>query len=203
VTSDDRRQTILDCAARLFGHYGASKTTVADIAREAQMGVGTVYLVFTSKEAIVEELSSSAHGRVLEAMRDIALRRAGESLSMRLAGVLEVRVRMFQRLAEQGQHARELVHCASGPVCGVHAKFQQDERQLIEALLEDAAMRGELASLAGARTAELVQRAWMTLSPPWLYDQPVGQARRAARELVELRLSGILRREEKPLARKR
>jgi AcrR family transcriptional regulator len=116
MSSDDRRRAILDCAARLFGHYGHAKTTVADIAREAQMGVGTVYLVFPSKEAIVEELSSSAHVRVLHAMREIAEARSYDSFSERLTGVLETRVAMFQKLAAEGQHACELVHCKSGPV---------------------------------------------------------------------------------------
>src|SRR4051794_15652751 len=116
MTTDARRRAILECAARLFRHYGHTKTTVADIAREAQMGVGTVYLVFPSKEAIVEELSSSAHVRVLRAMREVAEARAFDSFGERLSGVLETRVAMFQKLAEEGQHACELVHCNSGPV---------------------------------------------------------------------------------------
>jgi AcrR family transcriptional regulator len=153
VTTDDRRRAILHCAARLFSHYGQSKTTVADIAREAQVGIGTVYLVFPSKEAIVEELSSTAHVRVLEAMREVAETRAGDSFSERLAGVLETRVAMFQRLAEEGHHACELVHCKSGPVKGVHAKFREDERLLLKQILEQATATGELASLDVTRAA--------------------------------------------------
>ena len=101
MTTDDRRRAILECAARLFHHYGHSKTTVADIAREAQMGVGTFYLVFPSKEAIVEELSSTAHFRVLHAMREVAEARAYDSFGERLAGVLEMRVAKFQELARR------------------------------------------------------------------------------------------------------
>jgi len=191
VSSDDRRQAILHCAARLFSHYGQSKTTVADIAREAQVGIGTVYLVFPSKEAIVEELSSTAHGRVLHAMREVAEARAGDSFSERLAGVLETRVAMFLKLAEEGQHACELVHCKNGPVKSVHAKFREDERMFLQQLLEQAAKSGELASLDAKRASVLVQRAYATLSPPWLYEQPGEDAKRAAYEMCRLLLLGL------------
>lgn len=191
---DDRRRSILHCAARLFSHYGQAKTTIADIAREADVGIGTVYLVFPSKEAIVEELSSTAHVRVLDAMREIAEARAGDSFSERLAGVLETRVGMFQKLAAEGQHACELVHCKNGPVKSVHAKFREDERALFERIFLEAASTGELASLDPKRAAGLVQRAYATLSPPWLFEQPAEEVRLAAREMCRLLLLGLLTR---------
>ena len=194
MIADERRRAILQCAARLFSHYGQAKTTVADIAREAQVGIGTVYLVFPSKEAIVEELSSTAHDRVLEAMKDVAEARAGDSFSERLAGVLEKRVAMFQRLAEEGQHACELVHCKSGPVKGVHAKFRESERLLLQQIIERGAESGELASLDAKRAAGLIQRAYATLSPPWLYEQAPDEARRATYEMCRLLLLGLVTR---------
>lgn len=191
MTTDDRRRAILECAARLFSHYGHAKTTVADIAREAHMGVGTFYLVFASKEAIVEELSSSAHVRVLQAMREIAEARALDSFSERLAGVLKTRVAKFHELAAQGQHACELVHCNSAPVKSVHARFRHEEAALFETLFEDARRSGELAPIDVKRAAALVQRAYMTLSPPWLFEQTRDEAQRAAHEMCRLLLFGL------------
>src|SRR5262245_17349677 len=65
----DRREQILEAADRLLRHYGPHKTTIADVAREANVGVGTVYLEFCSKEALIEELSQTRHRAVLDAMR--------------------------------------------------------------------------------------------------------------------------------------
>ena len=197
MTTDDRRRAILACAARLFHHYGHSKTTVADIAREAQMGVGTFYLVFPSKEAIVEELSSSAHFRVLQAMREVAEARAYDSFGERLAGVLEMRVAKFQELAGEGQHACELVHCKSGPVKTVHARFREEEAALLEEIVHDARKSGELASVNVKRVVGIVQRAYATLSPPWLFEQPADEARRVAHEMCRLLLLGLLARGER------
>ncbi len=56
--SDDegRRQRILDTAVSLFTHYGYDKTTVSDIAREAGVSKGAIYLHFESKDALLEAL---------------------------------------------------------------------------------------------------------------------------------------------------
>ncbi len=56
-TRPDARRRILDEAERLFRHYGYTKTTVADIARELGMSPANVYRFFASKAAIHEALA--------------------------------------------------------------------------------------------------------------------------------------------------
>lgn len=56
-SSDPSREIrLLDAAAGLFVHYGFDKTTVAEIAHEAGVSKGAVYLHFDSKDALVEAL---------------------------------------------------------------------------------------------------------------------------------------------------
>jgi len=50
---DQVKNTILEIALKLFQRFGYQKTTVEEIAREAQIGKGTVYLHFKSKEEIL------------------------------------------------------------------------------------------------------------------------------------------------------
>src|SRR5262245_42007661 len=102
-----RRSAILKAAARLFEHYGCGKTTIADVAREAQIGVGTVYLEFDSKEAIVKALSQSTHDRVLDAMRSA---NTGDDYAKRLSAVLVARTECFVALRRKGQHACQLLY---------------------------------------------------------------------------------------------
>jgi TetR/AcrR family acrAB operon transcriptional repressor len=52
----EREGRILDAAARLIMHYGYDKTTVSDIAQEAGISKGAIYLHFDSKEALFEAL---------------------------------------------------------------------------------------------------------------------------------------------------
>lgn len=52
----EREQGILDAAAKLFIHYGYDKTTVSDIAHEAGISKGAIYLHFKSKDELLEAL---------------------------------------------------------------------------------------------------------------------------------------------------
>lgn len=54
--NEERKARILDIAARLFVHYGYDKTTVDNIAQEAGVSKGTIYLYFESKDGLFEEL---------------------------------------------------------------------------------------------------------------------------------------------------
>ncbi|MEP7292531.1 MAG: helix-turn-helix domain-containing protein [Chloroflexota bacterium] len=54
--NDEREQRILDAAAELIAHYGYDKTTVDEIARDAHVSKGAIYLHFKSKEQLFEAL---------------------------------------------------------------------------------------------------------------------------------------------------
>ncbi len=51
-----RRDDILGVAERLFAHNGYHETSVADIAKEAEFGVGTIYKYFNNKETLFRSL---------------------------------------------------------------------------------------------------------------------------------------------------
>ncbi|MET0591106.1 MAG: helix-turn-helix domain-containing protein, partial [Polyangiaceae bacterium] len=105
MSEPPRRQQILRAAEKLLGRYGAAKTTMADLAREAGVAVGSVYLEFASKEAIVESLSTEKHRRVMEAMQSAA---AGDgTYADRLARVFDARTTVLLRYADEGAHACE------------------------------------------------------------------------------------------------
>lgn len=54
--NDTRAQRILDAAYELLLRYGYDKTTVSDIAKEAGVSKGAIYLHFASREALFEAL---------------------------------------------------------------------------------------------------------------------------------------------------
>jgi TetR/AcrR family acrAB operon transcriptional repressor len=54
--NEAREQRILNAAADLFIHYGYDKTTVDDVAREAGVSKGAIYLHFKSKDELFEGL---------------------------------------------------------------------------------------------------------------------------------------------------
>lgn len=189
TSSSARRAAILEAATRLFEHYGHSKTTIADVAREAQVGVGTVYLEFESKEAIVLALSAAAHEGVLEAMRAASAAHTGHE--RRLAAALEARTRSFLDLRRKGQHACELVHCKAYGVRAAHQRFEREEIELFEELITSGQRSGVFGPGAPRALAALIQRAFVSLAPPIVFgdDEDVT---RVSTDLCRLLLSGLL-----------
>ncbi|MEO8395875.1 MAG: helix-turn-helix domain-containing protein [Chloroflexota bacterium] len=55
-TNSERERRILESAARLIAHFGYDKTTVDEIAREAGVSKGAIYLHFKSKEDLFDAL---------------------------------------------------------------------------------------------------------------------------------------------------
>ena len=66
------RDTILDAVGRMLLKYGYKKMTVEDIAHEAGIGKGTVYLHFSSKEEVALGWFDRGHGRIDEDLSTIA-----------------------------------------------------------------------------------------------------------------------------------
>lgn len=67
--ASERRERILDAAERCFARAGFHRSTMQDVAREAQMSPGNLYRYFASKDAIVIGLTERDRQNV---MRDFA-----------------------------------------------------------------------------------------------------------------------------------
>lgn len=56
VDREEMKNGILDAAMRIFAEKGYHAATIADVAAEAGLGKGTLYLYFRNKEAIAEAM---------------------------------------------------------------------------------------------------------------------------------------------------
>jgi TetR/AcrR family transcriptional regulator, fatty acid metabolism regulator protein len=70
VAGGDKREAILRAAIRVFAHNGYFNSKVADIAREAGIADGTVYLYFKSKEEILHSIFDRSVEEALSAARE-------------------------------------------------------------------------------------------------------------------------------------
>lgn len=64
--SIEKRQQILDAAARALAEKGYAKTRLSDIARDARTQAGSLYYYFPSREALMKEVLLTAVGRMSE-----------------------------------------------------------------------------------------------------------------------------------------
>ncbi len=159
-----RRQRILKAAETLLSRYGYAKTTVADVAREADIGVGTVYLEFKGKDSIVQALTKHHRDEILDKLAAIA---SDESLthSQRLTKFLAHRHMSLADFAERGHHALDMISCvcpASAEAVATH--FDAEAVLLAELILRGEAA-GELSSPSAKREAQAMLRVSDIYSP--------------------------------------
>ncbi len=88
LLSEWRHAEVLDAAGRIFAARGYSATNVEEIAKEAGMAKGTIYLYFKSKEEIFAEVL----GRDLQALTDRTIE------AMSAAEMFSGRVKIFLNL---------------------------------------------------------------------------------------------------------
>lgn len=144
LRSDRRRTQILDAAARVFADRGYHRTTVRDVAREAGIADGTIYLYFTSKQELLLALIAQL-GRVAERRADMA-EHAGMDvrtfsrtyIGRRFADLREVH-RLFAAVLPEILADAELREGFSERVADAYAAA--------DAELERRALLGELGSL--------------------------------------------------------
>lgn len=188
MSEPERRALILKAAGRLFRHYGPFKTTVADIAREAHVGVGTVYLEFRSKDAILGALSTRRHRRVLKAVR--LAWGDGRPAAASLERALTARFEAFLACGDDGAHGADLFRCACPAIERAHHDFEEAERALFAELLEGA--RGQLAIGDPVDDARALLHAYCAFAPPVVFDRPAESLRRELVQLHRLVLRGLL-----------
>ena len=73
LEEDTRREHILSTAERLFAKQGLHDTSMADIAKESEFGVGTIYKYFKDKNTLIQSLLDNrleAHFDEIEAALD-------------------------------------------------------------------------------------------------------------------------------------
>jgi len=217
--SSERKARILRAAEKLFRHYGPQKTSIADIAKASSCAVGSVYLEFASKEAILAELAAERQHAVACAMRG-ALERG--SPAARFVAMLEARTITLFRLAAEGAHAGDLVRCATEeagcPWLGDNDATEIDVkgsalreapffgwgfgapvREVLVELLREGARTGAFEAGAPPENfVAIVERAFATLSPPWIFRQTEEDAMRATKALGVLLLQGLASRTPSP-----
>jgi AcrR family transcriptional regulator len=190
----DRRDMILRVAEELLRHYGVRKTTMGDIARAAEIGVGTIYIEFSSKDAILEELASSRHQHVLNCMQQAV--ESKETFPARFRALMNARIRSFMDLARKGAHAAELVHCGGcEPVERAFDDFRGRQHAFLRDFLATASETGEAQVDNPDLSARVILQAYSSFSPPDIFDIDVDERAELLNGTHDLILEGLVSRD--------
>lgn len=190
---ESTRDDVLDAVERLLGRYGYGKMSIADVAAEAGIGKGTVYLFFPSKEELVLSAIDRIAERLHAEMQDIAV--GPGNVIRRLRRCLLVRVlARFDGAQTHTPSLDELLAALRPTLLGRRQGHFQREARILEGLLRDGLHRGELSFRGTRATAEALVTATNALLPYSLSVRELGKRRiietRAAR-VIDLLIAGL------------
>lgn len=94
----ERKQQLLDAAARLFADRGYAETRIVDICREAGVAKGLFYWYFDTKEAVFRDLA--------EALRHRLRRAQGEAMDVDASPLVQIRQGAEASVRFMAEHAQ-------------------------------------------------------------------------------------------------
>ena len=194
--TETREEAILDAADRLLARYGYKKMTIDDLAREAGIGKGTVYLHFKSKEDVVLSHIDRIVERVLE--RLVAIATDDEAPADKIRAMLLLRVLFrFDSVQHYTESISEVLRDLRGGLLARRERYFEEEAKVFAGVLRAGQRAGAFRAHEALPTARALIIATNALLPFNLSTRELGkrsEVETAVDRIADLVLDGLLKR---------
>jgi AcrR family transcriptional regulator len=198
----DKEKQILQASIGLFARFGLRKTTVEEIARAANVGKGTVYLYFKSKEEMFARVMQEEIDLILDKIH--ASVKQHKTVRDRLHSLIKTRFEfMDERMKElqvtESAHAELHFLSKSEPlVRAVADKYHQQEREILVSLFKEGIKTGEIQVEDSELVAMAISAALETVDHAWDVGGADLTLEKKTEVLVQLFMDGLRTRTETP-----
>jgi len=190
------KDAILDATDRLLARYGYRKMTVEDIASEAHIGKGTIYLHFASKEEVVLSHVDRIVDRLKDRLREIGSSDASAAERLRQMLLMRVMFR-FDSIQHYTQSLNDLLAALRPGLLARRALYFEAEAQIFAEVLTKGRAAGEFQFDDEHATAHALLQATNGLLPYSLSTTELGERQEVEQrtaDVADLMLSGLLSR---------
>ncbi|AXI38404.1 TetR family transcriptional regulator [Bacillaceae bacterium ZC4] len=161
----DRKQNIIDAATKSFSLFGYKATTIEQVAKLANVGKGTIYTFFKSKEDLLDEIISSVI---------VEIKETAEHAMDPDRPFLENAHRALYRIAEfRKQHPltikllQEIRDIGTPAVQEVMKRLDRAIIAFIREKIDNAIKKGEIRNCDSEITAFLMLKMYIALNFDW------------------------------------
>ena len=179
------KDSILDATDRLLARYGYRKMTVEDIALEAGIGKGTIYLHFSSKEEVVLSHIDRIVVWLKERLREISRSDATASVRRKLMLMTRVLFR-FDNVQHYTQSLNDLLAALRPGLLARRAQYFEAEAQIFAEVLRTGRETGELSFDDERVTAHALLQATNGLLPYSLSAAELGSRAEVSQRVAEV-----------------
>lgn len=190
------KDAILDATDRLLARFGYRKMTVEDIAVEAGIGKGSIYLHFSSKEEVVLSHIDRIVDRLLERLKEIARSDATAAERLRLMLLNRVLFR-FDSIQHYTQSLNDLLAALRPGLLRRRAEYFETEARIFAEVLTAGREAGEFSFDDDNATAHALLQATNGLLPYSLSTTELGERKEVeqrAADVADLMLRGLIAR---------
>ena len=190
-TAIDTKKQILDEAETLFGHYGFSKTTMADIAKKCDMSPANLYRFYEGKDEIIAEITRNVFDEINKKIRDV-LHRPGLSASERLETFIVEEMRLVDMICSCNEKIDEAIKYLQKKKPDLFNQQTDVKRSMIAEILAEGNRRGEFEIDDIIGTSDLIMKSTFLCKCQWI-DRcpPIDEIEQAARKIVKLIVRGL------------
>ena len=191
------RESILDATDRLLARFGYRKMTVEDIAAEAGIGKGTIYLHFSSKEEVVLSHVDRIVDRLIQQHLAVIARSKHTALE-RIRQMLLARVLFrFDSIQHYTQSLNDLLAALRPGLLARRARYFEEEAQIFAEVIAEGRASGEFEVENDMAAARALLEATNGLLPYSLSTNELGErdeVERRTSAIADLLLRGLLSR---------
>lgn len=185
----DRRKMIVDAATKSFSQFGFKATTMDQVAKIANVGKGTIYTFFKTKEELFDEITNS----LIKEMKIAAQESIDSSLTFQenvhraLYRILEFRLehQLTIKLFQEGKEMR------TPAVMDVMERIEKAILNFIKEKIEKAIDKGEINRCDPELTSFVMLKLYIALIFDWEKNHEPLEKERIAKVLEQYIFEGL------------
>lgn len=187
------RQKILEAAEQRLWHYGFKKTTIDEIASDAGVGKGTVYLYFEGKEDIALAIMAQYKENSLRESQSIA-HDTNKTPVEKLTEMLQQPMLNAHRTWQESPATLELVIAVKPHIRARMQPYLEQEHLLLAGVLEEGNAAGVFDVPDPLRAARTLKTMCLGFLPPYPCVSSPEEIASEIAQIVELSVRGLRKR---------